>query len=211
MIWSFGDSNTEGYNLEYQWVKDYTEYKGYIPKWWTEVLSDRLGQPLTNRGKGGSDNYTILDSIIKEIPNIRPNDTLIINWSSVLRSRAVLNDKLISLHVGGFPDIPNFDNEAIQQMLVNRDSERFVEEVLGWGRLIQHSFKDCKIIFWSSFPEFRGKVAIDNARLHALPNSIYSISDETNRKITDGHPSETGCELLATLFYLSIAPRKDLI
>lgn len=199
MIWSFGDSNTEGYNLEYQWVKDYSEYKGYIPKWWTEVLSDRLGQPLTNRGKGGSDNYTILDSIIKEIPNIRPNDTIIINWTSVLRSRAVRNNELIPLHIGGFPDIPNLSNEAVQQVLANRDSERFVEEVLGWGRLIQHSFRDCKVIFWSNFPEFRGKVAIDNTRLYAASNAIFSINDETESKLTDGHPSETGCNMLAIL------------
>ena len=211
MLWCFGDSNTEGYNLEYQWVKDYTEYKGYIPKWWTEILSDTLGQPLTNKGKGGSDNYTILDSIIKEIPNIRSDDTLIVNWSSVLRSRAVLNNKLIPLHIGGFPDIPNLSNEAIQQVLVNRDSERFVEEVLGWGKLIRHSFRDCKIIFWSTFPEFRGKVAIDNTCLYGTHNAIFSINDETKGKITDGHPSETGCNTIAKILEIEIKGRINLI
>lgn len=210
MIWCFGDSNTEGYNLDYQWVKDYTTYKGYIPKWWTEVLSKKLNQPITNRGKGGTDNYTILDSIIKEVDNIRPKDTLIINWSSVLRSRAVLNNELISLHIGGFPDIPNFDNESIQQMLVNRDSERFVEEVMGWNKLLEYAFRENKIIFWSSFPEFRGRVAIDNTTLHP-PFAVYSINDETRGAIADGHPSETGCELLASLLYNYLTPKRSFI
>lgn len=209
MIWCFGDSNTEGYNLEYQWVKDYSTHKGYIPTWWTEILSEKLNQPLTNRGKGGTDNYTIFDSIIKEIDNIHSKDTIIINWSSILRNRAVLNDKLVTLYIGVPTNIPDYDNDSIQQMLVNRNSERFVEEVLGWTKLLQRTFKDNKLIFWSPFPEFRGRVAIGTTLLHT--NYTYTIHDETKGLIDDGHPSEAGCKLLADLLYDYITPERSLI
>ena len=55
MIWCFGDSNTEGYNLDFDWVQEYTEFKGYTPKWWTYHLSEMSNIPLINRGKGGTE------------------------------------------------------------------------------------------------------------------------------------------------------------
>ncbi len=205
MIWCFGDSNTEGYNLDYYWVQEYTEYKGYTPKWWTYHLSEMTNIPLTNRGKGGTDNYTIFDSIIKELPNIQPNDILIINWSSISRFRAVLNNQFISLHIKGEPNIPDVSNESIQEILVNRDSPLFVNEVMGWTKLLKYALKDNKLIFWSSFPEFKGMGIIDSVHVNSICHP-YSINDETKGKITDGHPSETGCFNLAVMFYNTIYP-----
>ena len=60
-IWFFGDSNTDGYNTSYQWANEYINWKGYKPKFWTELLANKLELPFENCGKGGSDNYTILD------------------------------------------------------------------------------------------------------------------------------------------------------
>ena len=211
MIWCFGDSNTEGYNLEYQWVKDYSKYKGYTPTWWTETLSRKLNQPLINLGVSGTDNYTIFDSVIKVIHKIQPEDTLIIGWSSILRSRAVANDRLVSLLIEGSPRIPDFSERSIQEMLVNRNSERYVEEVLGWNKIIQRAFNKNTIIIWSPFPEFRGKVMFDNLRLRPDPSSMYSIKDETKGKIKDGHPSETGNNLIADIFYEYLTKGRRLI
>jgi hypothetical protein len=205
MIWCFGDSNTEGYGLGYPWVQQYTEFKGYIPKWWTYHLSEISNTPITNRGKGGADNYTIFDSIIKELSNILPNDILIVNWSSIIRSRAILDNHFVSLHIQGKPDIPNLSNESIQEVLVNRNSPLFVDEVMGWTKLLKHTFKDNKLIFWSPFPEFWGSDLIDG--VYITDNcSPYSIKGETKGKVDDGHPSEKGCIGLANMFYNIIYP-----
>jgi hypothetical protein len=211
MIWCFGDSNTEGYNLEYQWVRDYSKYKGYTPTWWTETLSQKLNQPLTNLGVGGTDNYTIFDSIIKVLHKIQPEDTLIIGWSSILRGRAVLNDYLTPLLIEMLPKIPDFSERSLQEMLVNRNSERYVEEVLGWNKIIQRAFNKNTIIFWSPFPEFRGKIMFSNLRFRPDSSSMYSIEDETKGKVKDSHPSETGNGLIAGIFYEYLAKGKRLI
>jgi len=211
MIWCFGDSNTEGYNLEYKWVKDYSKYKGYTPTWWTETLSQKLNQPLTNLGVTGTDNYTIFDSIIKVMHKIQPGDTLIIGWSSVLRSRAVLNGRLVSLLIESSPRIPDFSERSIQEMLVNRNSEKYVEEVLGWNKIIERAFNKNSIIFWSPFPEFRGKIMIDNLCLRPDSNSMYTIKDETKGEVKDRHPSETGSNLIAEIFYQYLTKGKRLI
>jgi hypothetical protein len=109
------------------------------------------------------------------------------------------------------PKIPDFSERSLQEMLVNRNSERYVEEVLGWNKIIQRAFSKNTIILWSPFPEFRGKVMIDNLRLRPDSSSMYTIEDETKGKIEDGHPSETGNGLIAEIFYNYLTEGKRLI
>jgi hypothetical protein len=198
MLWCFGDSNTEGYNESFDWVRDYTEWKGCKPSFWTSMLADRLNTPLLNRGIGGADNYTIFDSIIKEIDNIKPDDIIVIGWSTAVRGRAVLNDKFVSLHIGGSLNIPDLSNLSVMELLNNRSSSLYMDEVMGWTRLLKHAFRDNKIIFWSAFPEYVDRDILDPSY---WANKPYSINDETESALTDGHPSESGCLLLSDLFY----------
>jgi len=198
MLWCFGDSNTEGYNEIFDWVRSYTEWKGCKPFFWPTMLADKLNTPLLNRGIGGADNYTIFDSIIKEIDNIKPDDIIVIGWSTAVRGRAVLNDNFVSLHIGGSLNIPDLSNQSVIELLNNRSSPLYIDEVMGWTRLLKHSFKNNKTIFWSAFPEYRGRGILDPSH---WANRPYSINDETGGVIANGHPSETGCLLLSDLFY----------
>jgi hypothetical protein len=162
------------------------------------MLADKLNIPLLNRGIGGADNYTIFDSIIKEIDNIKPGDTVVVGWTSAVRGRAVLNDKFVSLHIGGSLSIPDLSDQSVIELLNNRDSSLYMDEVMGWTRLLKHAFRDNKIIFWSAFPEYKDRGLLDPSY---WANKTYSIHDETGGAIPDGHPSESGCLLLSDLFY----------
>jgi hypothetical protein len=201
-IWFFGDSNTDGYNKSYQWVNEYINWKGYEPKFWPELLANKLELPFENCGKGGSDNYTILDSIIKQIDNIEDGDYMIIGWSAITRFRlADTSDKYFHTAVPNcLPDLPLISEKTMQEILVNRDSELFLKEVTGWMTLLNHAFKNNKIFYWSMFPEFQ-KCRILNKLSWSYYNGKMQIKDETKGEIKDGHLSEYGCTVLADIMF----------
>jgi len=64
-LWTYGDSFTESMNTATGalWVDEYVGWKGYIPKVYGEIISDNMGMELVNLGKGGSDNYSIFQSV----------------------------------------------------------------------------------------------------------------------------------------------------
>lgn len=186
-LWTFGDSFTESYNEKYIWAKDYIQWKGYTPKVYSEILSEELNTNLMNLAVGGSDNYTILHSFINVIEQIQLDDILIFGWSSVVRFR--LADDLKNWK----PLLPNYNNnlkflkdiskETIDEILVNRTSSLYINEVNNYIKLINHTLKNNLVIHWTPFKE----------NLNALNiNDIQTIRKETNGEINDGHYSENG-------------------
>ncbi len=75
-IWTFGDSYTAPYAPypnSNDWRNKYCDWKGYVPKVYGDVISETLGMPLNNLGRGGTDNRCILDSIIDSLNFIKIN------------------------------------------------------------------------------------------------------------------------------------------
>ena len=64
-LWTFGDSFTESFGTTKgrNWIDNYIDWKGYVPKVYGEIISDEMGFELVNLGKGGSDNYSIFQNI----------------------------------------------------------------------------------------------------------------------------------------------------
>jgi hypothetical protein len=201
-IWFFGDSNTDGYNKLYKWANEYIEWKGYQPTFWTEILANKLELPFENCGKGGSDNYTILDSIIKQIDNIKEGDYIIIGWSTITRFRlADTSEEFFHTAViGQLPDLPFISERTLQEILVNRDSKLFLKEVTGWMTLLNHTFKNNKIFYWSVFPEFQ-KTKMLNNLYWSYYRGKMEIINETKGSINDHHLSEFGCKVLADIMF----------
>jgi hypothetical protein len=204
-IWYFGDSNTESYNPQYTWASKYIDWKGYTPKHWTELLSEKLDLPYTNLGLGGCDNYTIFDTLINNIDKISADDIIIIGWTIPIRGRiANLDDnKWFTIVPLSNPNLKCITNDAILQLVSLRDSKLYVEEVLLWQKIIQKAFQSNTLIFWSYFPEFSNKGIVDY-KYWLGKTEFLSINDETKGKIKDGHFGEKGNDVISNVMFNEI-------
>ena len=67
-IWVFGDS----FSVPFKRVENimpYVKYKGYCPKSYSEIISEELGYELMDKSAGGSSNYDMFHTYIKNLDN----------------------------------------------------------------------------------------------------------------------------------------------
>jgi hypothetical protein len=201
-IWYFGDSNTEDYNSNYSWANKYMEWKGYKPKHWTELFAERIDLPYLNLGLGGCDNYTIFKTISDNIEMIGDNDIVIIGWTIPIRGRIANLDsnKWFTIVPQSNPNLKCITNDAIQQLILLRDSPLYVQEVLDWQKIIKRALRTNRLIFWSYFPEFTNSGIMDS-KYWMGKTECLSINDETKGLIMDGHFCETGNKVISDSMY----------
>ncbi len=195
-IFAFGDSFTDSYNdICANWVKAYVDWKGYRPKSFIDILSNVYDSEILNFAKGGNDNYTIIESFIKVFPEITKDDLILINWSNVERFRAVnINDEwrpIIPNFKGFLFDEFDLSKKTVEEMLVNRTSKKYVEEILNYIDFIYFICKDYKIFQWSIQEELKG------SKIDFYTRDFETIYEETKGIVKDKHPSENGNKKLA--------------
>jgi hypothetical protein len=196
-LWTFGDSFTERYTDKYNWSQDYIKWKGYTPKVYGDIISDKLNIDLKNMAKVGSDNYTILERVCENVDKIKDDDLIIIGWSAPTRFRLVNQNetKWISIRESNKNEIDLFgkmiSESTLQEILINRTALLYTNEVNNWIKLLNQTFKYNKIIQWSPFiKNFNG----------IYLNEFNRIKNETNDELKDHHPSEMGHIELANRF-----------
>lgn len=192
-VWTFGDSLTEGFKSGDLWARTYVEWKGYVPMTYGEIVADRLGYQIINLGKGGSDNYSIFEMFCKNINKFEKDDIVIIGWSDVGRFRLSNNNGRWTSIVPNFSNnINNIDNvnqNTVDQILVNRTSKIYIDEVNSWINVIKKSLNGIKFISWSTF---------NNGKIDGIfIKNIELIMQETNGTINDAHFSELGQKTVA--------------
>jgi len=205
-LWTFGDSFTEGFNEKYPWADEYIKWKGYTPKVYGEILSEKLNVKLINKGKGGTDNYTIFETICNSTKSINDDDIIIIGWSSPVRFRlAQFNNtwriflpNSIKFHSGEFQ--MNLSDNTPTEIMLNRNSLLYVNEVNNWIELLNRTFKCNKIIHWSPLME-----GVDGMYLHLFNR----IKTETNEDVNNGHYGEKGHIELSNIFFEKIKSNKN--
>ena len=191
-LWTFGDSFTEGFNCNQDWCKEYVDWKGYVPKGYAQIISERLGMELMNFGKCAWDNYSIFESFCRVVTQIRKNDLVIFGWSNPIRFR--LTDSFGNWHYympTWIPDIIDaecMNRDSIQRIILNRNNIKYSEEVNMWINLIDHTLKNNRVMHWTPFDS-----NINAFRL----NGFETIRDETNAVLKDVHYSENGQEQLS--------------
>jgi len=193
-LYIFGDSFSAGFSFESNWTNNYVNWKGYTPKGFDEIISQKLNLELINLADNASDNYSILQKFCDNVKNIKKNDLVIIGWSSPLRFRLVSNDWITIL-----PNYDKFSTKEIDktkisestliEILLNRDDIRYCNEVNSWIKLLNNLDKN--IIHWTPFDQ----------RLDCMfLNKFETIFAETNGKLNDWHFSENGHIQLSDLF-----------
>jgi hypothetical protein len=195
-IWVFGDSFSTPYEDSTigDWVVPYIEWKGYAPKTFGDILSERLGINVKHLAKGGVDNDTIFEIIIDSAPLIQKGDIVIIGWSAIARFR-------LANQVKGFTTIiPNFNfhhnlsfisKNTIEEILVNRSLIGYEKELYDRIKFLNWLFDDMILIQWTPFWHKSIKI---------WGMLFNTITHETNGQIKDGHYSELGHEQLASKF-----------
>ena len=189
-LWTFGDSLTQGFTFTSQnlWAKSYVNWKNYIPLCYGDLIAKKLNLELKNFGLGGLDNYTIYERFTEQYDKFKDGDIIIIGWTDTGRFR-LSNDSDRWYHF-----IPNFgfdndsfkfiNNETINQILVNRTSKLYVDELNGWINFINKITNNFKIIHWTNY---------NNGMVNATyVDNINKIVNETNGEIKDYHFSEKG-------------------
>ena len=75
-LWVFGDS----FSVPFKKIEKecpYVHYKGYCPKIYSELLSEKLEYNLIDMSVGGCSNYSLFHKFIDCMEKIKPNDILI--------------------------------------------------------------------------------------------------------------------------------------
>ena len=196
-LWTYGDSFTESMNTATGalWVDEYVGWKGYTPKVYGEVISDEMGMELVNLGRGGSDNYSIFQSVCDSANLINSNDVIIIGWSSCTRFRLV--DKwdnwkpIIPMFDRNIRNLEDVSNTTLEEVLINRTKTKYASEVHSWIKLLNIAFPNNLIIHWSPLDRIVSKNYIGN---------LTNITKETNEEIVNGHYGEVGHIQLANEF-----------
>jgi hypothetical protein len=199
-LWTFGDSLTDGFRSNDIWAKKYVDWKGYIPLTYGELISKEINYDLINLGKGGSDNYTIFESFMKNIDKIKNGDIVIIGWSEVGRFRLSTKSNTWTSFVPNFDNnltnMKNVSNQTIMEVCVNRLSDVYIDEVNIWINFIKKVIKDFKIINWSTFNQ--GKIN------GIFISEIEQITKDTKGEINDAHFSEIGQKQLSEILLTNI-------
>jgi hypothetical protein len=188
-LWTFGDSLTEQFNPELEWSNSYIKWKGYMPKVYGNFVSEMLNYDLQNLGKAGSDNYTIFETFCKTYPNIQDGDVVIIGWTSPVRFRLV--DKkgewkpLVPSFENFLPIFDGISQNTINEILINRDHAKYVDEVNNWIGFINSACVNKKIVQWDTI---KGEGELNTYHFFEMEK----IRTETNGEVNDSHFSENG-------------------
>jgi hypothetical protein len=207
-IWTFGDSYTESMKpvtglSDYR--EKYTQYKGRIPKVFSDFFVEDYGYVCHNSGIGGADNYTILDSIIKQLDQIKDDDIIIVGWSSPERTRLANKYGFFTSIHPHWADHQKKSNceligvslNTVEEILVNRyDSSCYVNELNRIIKLLNNTFKNNILIHWSPFNRnFKGM------NVTPVSSNLQTIWQETEGEIRDNHYSENAHKVISEYFH----------
>jgi hypothetical protein len=217
-LWTFGDSFTDSFNPPGErfldWHNKYIQWKGYVPKVFGEMMSEKLNMKLINKGIGGSDNSQIFESFCSVVDLIKEDDILIFGWTNQERFR-LSNKKNEWSHLSvNFRDkdkkkqegdshffsteelknaFDSISKNTIQEIMYNRMNDVYTQELCNWIKLINFSLSKNKILHWSWDKRITYCDGI-------FISGFETIKKETNNLINDNHWSENGHEELSHFF-----------
>ena len=177
MIYVFGDSFSEDTTKETRssYIDRYFNYKGRKIKFYTELLSEKLNQPIKNFSRGGMCNDFMFLEFMKNYKDIKSNDIVIFGWSSIQRF-LMPNNGLWFSNLHGFKKL---SQETQDEITIMRSDPLFTKKQLEIIDFIDNCLSnDITTIHWtwSTIPH----------------KESLSICVETNGEIDDSHYGEEG-------------------
>mgnify|MGYP003860321675 CR=1 FL=1 len=191
-LWTFGDSFTAD-------IKDlsdnHRQYLNMVKQLeivsWPNLLAEKLNLNIKNLAIAGSSNYQIFQDFCDVSHLINEKDIVIIGWGLISKFRKVKNNEFQNI----YPNLNGVDNEII----TDRNQDKWVEEIYSWENLIK-TFSKSKyfnVYFWSG-EEFRLNHKLNNQTLKQ--NNCLSMYVEKEGKIPDTHLGINGHNKAADVF-----------
>jgi hypothetical protein len=196
-LWIFGDSFSTRFNNKTLgvWDTEYCNWKEYVPEYFGDIITNQLGVQSKHFGIRGADNDTIFEMILKQAPNIRKGDIVIIGWSSIHRFRlADFTKGFITYRQSDKfkQNIPFISKNTIEEIFVNRSLLGYKHELYGRVKFLNWLFNDMILIQWTPFWDKEIKIWGDS--------EFSTITNETDGLIVDAHYSELGHKQLTNKF-----------
>lgn len=176
MIYVFGDSFSEDYtkNPELSTMMGYLRHKGYKIKFYIDLLSEELNQPITNYALGGMCNEYILTKFMEHYRKIQPGDIVIFGWTDLTRFMYPFNNRWVT----NLYTTSVLSENTINEMRVVRMHKFYEKKQLDIIDFIDDLLPNNPTVHWtwSTIP----------------PEHSLTITKETNGEIIDSHYGEVG-------------------
>jgi hypothetical protein len=206
-LWVFGDS----FSVPFKRVIDYmpyVPYKGYCPKVYGDIISENLNLNFVDMSVGGSSNYNMFHSFIKNFEKIKPNDVVIFGWTQIIRFRIAskrndLFDVLIAV-ADQMTNLIDIEKNVLDHFHINRMAYSvYFDELCDFIKIINHTCKNNKVLHWT-WVEPTSTFTTDEKQYEKnffdllIPYVKYpDIKKETNGEIKDFHYGEVAHKNLA--------------
>jgi len=237
-LWSFGCSFTAEYHpIDNEIPNNYDKYKewrgGNLPEIWPTILSKKLNLENNNKGRGATSNYDIFYSFCDSVSDLKKNDIVIIQWTSIYRFLLAnpTQDNLMTILPS--ETYEEFNQTFIDNILVNRSNVTWLVELIYFSKIINEICKEkgVHLFYWTYdddiisyimekwskllYDKFISIYGVDDilkkyhlmGHLDKLCNNKHTIDGETNGMIHDAHLGEFGHKEQAELFYNYIKER----
>lgn len=194
-LWIFGDS----FSVPFERVKNehpYVPYKGHNVKIFSELICEKLNINLMDQSNGGSSNYDIFHTFIKNLDNIKNDDIIIFGWTQIIRFRIASKindfyDVIIAVveHMKQLIDVPS---ESLYDITLNRSKNSiYFDELCDYIKIIKQSKPNCKILNWTWVEPIFNDEYEKNFYNLLIPYVKYkNIKEETNGDVNDFHYGE---------------------
>jgi hypothetical protein len=181
-IYVFGDSYSVEFNYEglYPPGKLYCDWKGYVPKKYFHHLKEYLNaEKIINYSISGNDNENIFEKFTEVYKEIKDDDLIIFNWSSIDRFSIDANiDYSVQNNKSHWFSSSSFNNvDWVDKMKINRGGSLYYNRIFNLIHFINETLKPNKVIHWT----WNYRHNIEDKR---------TIKFETNGEINDFHYNE---------------------
>ncbi len=226
-LFLFGCSYTAEYDYGDGWNQSYSDYyklRGYnFPPTWGQVIASKLNLDLVNYGRGGNGNDQIFQDVCKHCSEFTSRDTVIIEWSYIIRFRWA---QFLGNHWENLgPE--NVTSDIIEEcthnnILINRTNQLYIDQIYDFEKIIEALSKSVgfKLYFWSADSQIicpdekiskqtkyigneyirKGETIFDEV----FRRNGQRLLEETNGLIKDLHFGESGHRILGEIFYSHI-------
>lgn len=181
-IYVFGDSYSVEYddNGLYPPGKLYCDWKGYVPKKYFHHLKEHLNaEKIINYSISGNDNENIFEKFTEIYKEIKDDDLIIFNWSTIDRFSIDANlDYTVGDDKSHWFSSSSFNKIGwIDKMKINRGGSLYYNRIFNLIHFINEVLKPNKVIHWTW------------SYNHTLEDK-RTIQFETNKEVNDFHYNE---------------------
>jgi hypothetical protein len=181
-LFTFGCSYTDSFenNMIPPYVK-YKEYKGYFPRTWNDILSEKMNLNLINYGVGGSGNDFIFQKFLTHLDEFKSNDVVIVQWSYNTRFKWTIDKpdggrRWIHNHTPLFQEVldyfksdlnmDEFSRKFTDILTLERGYEIYMEDIINYEKIINEyaNYKGFKVFFWDGDYYDKSKILFQKSK-----------------------------------------------